>query len=106
MPVMISNLLHSARLIGDSSQCFRENCVEGIVANHDNIEQLMSASLMLVTALNPHIGYDKASQIAKKAHKDGTTLIEAGGPDGLGFFTEEEFKEWVRPEDMVGPTPK
>ena len=105
-PVMISNLLHSARLIGDSSQCFRENCVEGIVANHDNIEQLMSASLMLVTALNPHIGYDKASQIAKKAHKDGTTLIEAGGPDGLGFFTEEEFKEWVRPEDMVGPTPK
>ena len=105
-PVMISNLLHSARLIGDSSQCFRENCVEGIVANHDNIEQLMSASLMLVTALNPHIGYDKASQIAKKAHKDGTTLIEAGGPDGLGFFTGEEFKEWVRPEDMVGPTPK
>ena len=64
----------------------------------------MAQSLMLVTALNPHIGYDKASQIAKKAHKEGTTLVEAGGPKGLGYFTEEEFREWVKPEDMVAPT--
>ena len=78
----------------------------GIVANLDNIEKLMGASLMLVTALNPHIGYDKASTIAKKAHKDGTTLIEAGGPAGLGYFTEAEFKEWVVPANMVGPSPK
>ena len=104
-PVMIANLLHSARLIGDASQCFRTNCVDGITANHDNIDKLMGASLMLVTALNPHIGYDKASQIAKKAHKEGTTLVEAGGPDGLGFFIEEEFKQWVVPADMVGPSP-
>jgi len=105
-PVMIANLLHSASLIGTASQCFRSNCVEGIVANKDNIDRLMGASLMLVTALNPHIGYDKASQIAKKAHKDGTTLVEAGGPQGLNFFTEAEFAEWVRPEDMISPTPR
>jgi len=105
-PVMIANLLNSARIVGDASQCFRNNCVEGISANLENIAQLMGASLMLVTALNPHIGYDKASQVAKKAHKEGTTLIEAGGPAGLGYFTEEEFAKWVKPEDMVGPTPK
>merc|ERR1711865_47846 len=105
-PVMIANLLPPASLIGTASQCFRSNCVEGIVANKDNIDRLMGASLMLVTALNPHIGYDKASQIAKKAHKDGTTLVEAGGPQGLNFFTEAEFAEWVRPEDMISPTPR
>ena len=66
----------------------------------------MGASLMLVTALNPHIGYDKASQIAKKAHKEGTTLLEAGGPQGLGYFTTQEFKEWVQPEMMISPSPK
>ena len=104
-PVMIANLLSSARLLGDSAICFTENCVVGIEANTERIDQLMKNSLMLVTALNPHIGYDKASQIAKKAHKDGTTLIEAGGPKGLNFFTEEEFKEWVKPEDMIRPTP-
>ena len=64
----------------------------------------MNNSLMLVTALNPHIGYDKASKIAKKAHRDGTTLIEAGGPAGLNYFTEEQFKLWVRPAEMIGPT--
>ena len=62
-------------------------------------------SLMLVTALNPHIGYDKASKVAKKAHKEGTTLIEAGGPEGLGYYTAEQFKEWVKPEEMIGPAP-
>ena len=60
---------------------------------------------MLVTALNPHIGYDKASQVAKKAHKEGTTLIEAGGPAGLNFFTPEQFAEWVKPEEMIRPSP-
>merc|ERR1719217_1578193 len=98
---MISNVLSSARLLGDSAKCFSKSCVVGIEANTKRIEQLMSSSLMLVTALNPYIGYDKASQIAKKAHKEGTTLVEAGGPQGLNFFTEAQFKEWVKPEEMV-----
>merc|ERR1712216_74893 len=89
--------------MGDASRCFADNCVVGIVANEKRIEELMGASLMLVTALNPHIGYDKASQIAKKAHKDGTTLLQAGGPEGLGYYTEEEFVAWVRPEEMISP---
>eukprot|EP00964_Phaeocystis_antarctica_P121278 scaffold84959_cov63-Phaeocystis_antarctica.AAC.2 len=66
----------------------------------------MGQSLMLVTALNKHIGYDKASQIAKKAHKEGTTLLQAGGPEGLGFYTAAEFAAWVRPEEMISPTPR
>lgn len=102
-PLMIANLLSSARLIADASRSFNKNCVVGITANKGRIDELMNSSLMLVTALNPHIGYDKASQIAKKAHKDGTTLIEAGGPDGLGFFTREQFREWVKPGDMIAP---
>jgi len=103
-PVIISNLLSSIRILGDSSKCFAEKCVKGIAANTKKIDQLMKSSLMLVTALNPHIGYDKASKIAKKAHQDGTTLIEAGGPKGLNYFTEEQFREWVRPDKMVGPS--
>ena len=102
-PVMCANLLHSARLIGDASVCFADNCVSGITANEKRIQELMNSSLMLVTALNPHIGYDKSSQIAKKAHKEGTTLLEAGGPKGLGYFTEEEFQAWVVPADMISP---
>jgi fumarate hydratase class II len=102
-PVMVSNLLSSARLIADASRCFTQSCVVGIVANTDRIDQLMQSSLMLVTALNPHIGYDKASQVAKNAHKDGTTLIEAGGPEGLGFYTPEQFAEWVKPSEMIAP---
>ena len=98
-PVIISNLLSSARLIGDACAAFTKNCVVGIRANTDRIDGLMRNSLMLVTALNPHIGYDKASKIAKKAHKDGTTLIEAGGPKGLKYFTEEQFAQWVRRAD-------
>ena len=66
----------------------------------------MQRSLMLVTALNKHIGYDKASQIAKKAHKEGTTLLQAGGPEGLNFYTAAEFAAWVRPEEMISPTPR
>lgn len=101
-PVMISNLLSSIRLIGDSSIAFSDNCVDGIVANHDTIDRLMKNSLMLVTALNPHIGYDKASKVAKKAYEDGTTLKEASIE--LGFLTSEEFDNFVRPEKMIGPS--
>merc|ERR1719271_1106663 len=105
-PVMIANVLSSARLLGDSSQCFTKSCVVGIKPNHARIAELMGQSLMLVTALNKHIGYDKASQIAKKAHKEGTTLLQAGGPEGLGYYTEAEFAAWVRPDQMISPTPR
>jgi len=100
-PVLIYNLLQSIRLIGDASRSFTENCVVGIIANRDRIRRLMEESLMLVTALNPHIGYDNAAKIAKKAHHEGTTLLEAGL--ALGLLTEEQFRAWVRPEDMVHP---
>lgn len=100
-PVIIYNVLQSIRLIADASVSFVDNCVVGIEANIDRINQLMAQSLMLVTALNPHIGYDKSAQIAKKAHKEGTTLKEAAL--ALGYLTEEQFKQWVRPETMVGP---
>lgn len=100
-PVLIYNLLQSIKLIGDASRSFAENCVVGITANTDRIRRLMEESLMLVTALNPHIGYDNAARIAKKAHHEGTTLLEAGLT--LGLLTEEQFRAWVRPEDMVHP---
>ena len=105
-PVMIYNLLSSVRLLADASGCFTKSCVVGIVANEKRIDELMNSSLMLVTALNPHIGYDKASAVAKKAHKEGTTLLQAGGPEGLGFYTAAEFAAWVRPEEMISPTPR
>lgn len=100
-PLMISNLLSSCRLLADSSRSFAENCVAGIEANEDRIDDLMKSSLMLVTALNPHIGYDKAARVAKKAHKDGTTLIESGV--ALGYFTDAQFLEWVKPKEMTVP---
>jgi fumarate hydratase class II len=100
-PVMIHNLLQSIRLIADAAASFTEHCVVGIEANVDRIARLMKESLMLVTALNPHLGYDNAAKIAKKAHKEGTTLLEAG--QALGLLTEAQFKQWVRPEKMVGP---
>jgi len=103
-PVMIANLLSSIRLIGDACVSFTENCVTGILANKDKINQIMKESLMLVTALNPHIGYDKASKCAKKAHEDGSSLKEAAL--ALGYLTSEEFDRWVRPENMIGPTKK
>jgi len=102
-PVIISNVLQSVRLLGDAAVCFSKSCVEGIKPNTEHIESIMRNSLMLVTALNPHIGYDKAAKIAKKAHKDGTTLKEAAL--SLGFVTETQFDEWVRPEKMVSPAP-
>lgn len=100
-PVMIYNVLQSIRLIADSSNSFVENCVDGITANIPRIEKLRDDSLMLVTALNPHIGYDNAAKIAKKAHKEGTSLQEAG--IALGLLTAEQFKLWVRPEEMIKP---
>ncbi len=100
-PVMIYNLLQSIRLIGDSCVSFVDNCVDGLKANKDFIEKKMNESLMLVTALNPHIGYDNAAKIAKKAHKEGSSLQEAG--IALGLLTAEQFKAWIKPEDMVEP---
>jgi fumarate hydratase class II len=101
-PVIIYNFLQSVRLIADACVSFADNCVAGIEANEDRIGALMRNSLMLVTALNPHIGYDSAAKIAKKAFADGTTLKEAG--IALGLLTEKQFDAWVRPEKMVGPT--
>jgi len=100
-PMIIRNVLQSTRLIGDACVAFTDNCVVGIQANVDRINKLRDESLMLVTALNPHIGYDNAAKIAKKAHKEGTTLKEAA--ISLGLLTEEQFAQWVRPEDMLGP---
>ena len=73
-PVMAANVLHSAAILGDAAASFAERCVDGVIVNRDRVEQLLHGSLMLVTALNPHIGYDKASEIAKSAHKNGTSL--------------------------------
>ncbi len=100
-PVMIHNLLHSIRLLADASQSFADHCIAGIRANKARIARLRDDSLMLVTALNPHIGYDKAAAVAKKAHKDGTTLRAAAL--ALGYVTAEQFDRWVRPERMIGP---
>lgn len=100
-PVMIYNVLQSVRLLSDASRSFADNCVVGIEANTARIDQLMNESLMLVTALNPHIGYDNAAKIAKKAHSDGTTLKEAALE--LGLLTEEQFAQWVVPAEMIKP---
>jgi fumarate hydratase class II len=100
-PVIIYNVLQSIRLIADACMSFTDNCVEGIIANKERITKLMNESLMLVTSLNPHIGYDNAAKIAKKAHKEGTSLKEAG--IALKLLTSEQFDQWVRPEEMIGP---
>ena len=99
-PMIAHNVLQSVRLLADGAQSFTENCAVGIEANEQRIDSLLNESLMLVTALNPHIGYDKAAKIAKKAHKEGTTLKASAL--SLGYVTEAEFDEWVKPEDMVG----
>ncbi|MFI5017932.1 MAG: class II fumarate hydratase [Dongiales bacterium] len=99
-PVLIYNLLQSSRLLADASISFTDNCVIGIEANMLRIDELLRQSLMLVTALNPHIGYDNAAKVAKKAHKEGTSLKEAAV--ALGLLTPEQFDQWVRPQDMVG----
>ena len=99
-PVMIYNLLQSAELIGDACVSFAEKCVCGIEPNHPRVKEHLENSLMLVTALNPHIGYYKAAEIAKKAHVEGTTLREAAVD--LGHLTSEQFNEWVVPAKMTG----
>lgn len=103
-PVMVANLLDSARLLGDAAASFAERCVVGITPNLDKIHQLLHGSLMLVTALNPHVGYDAASKIAKHAHENGLSLKESAVASG--YLTAEQFDEWIVPEDMIGPKPK
>ncbi|MEP3387376.1 MAG: class II fumarate hydratase [Reichenbachiella sp.] len=103
-PMMIYNLLNSARLIGDACESFNDNCAVGIEPNHPVIEEKLEKSLMLVTALNTHIGYENAAKIAKKAHKEGKTLREAALE--LELLTNEQFDEWVVPANMVGSLKK
>lgn len=99
-PMMVANNIRSIRLLGDVCSSFTCHCVSGIQANTERITKLLNESLMLVTALNPHIGYDKAAEIAKQAHKNGTTLKESALENGV---TEQQFNDWVRPENMLGP---
>ena len=103
-PMMAANILQSARLIGDACVSFRVNCAEGIEPNYDNLKKNLDNSLMLVTALNTKIGYEKAAKIAKTAHRNGTTLKEEAV--NLGYLTPKEFDEWVRPEEMCGSLKK
>ena len=100
-PVIIFNVLNSIRLLSDACESFTDNCVAGIEANKNNIKMHLENSLMLVTALNPHIGYDNAARVAKKAHTENKTLKEAAVE--LGLLTAEKFDELVRPEKMIGP---
>ena len=100
-PVIIHNFLHSVRLLTDACRSFREHCIEGMQLNLPSIKDHLNSSLMLVTALTPRIGYDKAAEIAKKAHREKLTLREAARQ--LGYLTEEEFDEIVRPENMTHP---
>ncbi|MCY1528234.1 Fumarate hydratase class II [compost metagenome] len=99
-PLIAANVLQSARLIGDACVSFNDKCAEGIQANEPEIKKHLQNSLMLVTALNPHVGYENAAKIAKTAHKENKTLKEAA--IALGLLTSEQFDEWVKPEDMVG----
>jgi fumarate hydratase, class II len=99
-PLITHNFLQSVRLLADGAEGFDAHCASGIEPRRERIEQLLRNSLMLVTALNPHIGYDKAAQIAKKAHREGTTLKEAAL--ALGYVSAEDFERWVRPDAMVG----
>ena len=99
-PMMAYNVLQSAELIGDACVSFTEKCVAGIAPNYQAIENHLNNSLMLVTALNTKIGYEKAAKIAKSAHENGTTLKQEAIE--LGYLTAEEFDQWVRPENMVG----
>lgn len=103
-PLIIYNFLQSVRLLADGMISFNDNCAEGIEPDRVRIDSLMKNSLMLVTALTPHIGYDKAARIAMKAHKENTGLRDAAV--SLGYVTGEQFDEWVRPEKMVGKRTK
>jgi fumarate hydratase class II len=101
-PLIIHAFLQSARLLADGSRSFDEHCARGIEADEERIRELVERSLMLVTALSPHIGYDRAAEIAKKAHRDGSTLREAAL--ALGYVSAEDFDRWVRADAMIGPT--
>ena len=98
-PLIAHNFLQTARLLTDGMRSFAVHCVQGIVPDEHRIRELMSRSLMLVTALTPHIGYDRAARIARQAHRDGTTLKEAALASG--WVSEADFDRWVRPADMV-----
>ena len=100
-PLIIHNVLHSVRLLADACESFEEHCARGIEPDRERIRQHLERSLMLVTALAPRLGYDRAAEIAKKAHREGLTLKEAAL--ALGYLTAEEFDRCVRPERMVGP---
>ena len=99
-PMIVAQLPASVRLLGDGMRSFNEHCAVGIEPNRERIDELVQRSLMLVTALNPHIGYDKAAKIAKKAHKEGTSLRDAA--IASGHLTSEQFDRWVVPARMVG----
>ncbi|MBU4333865.1 MAG: class II fumarate hydratase, partial [Candidatus Omnitrophica bacterium] len=103
-PVMIYNLLQSINLISDASNSFNKNCIKGITANLFNIDNNLNNSLMLVTALNPHIGYDNAAKVAQKAYSDGITLKKA--TVSLGYLTDKEFDKFVNPKNMLNPIKK
>jgi len=100
-PVMIHNFLHSIRLLHDACRGFVEYCIAGIELNRAQIDEYVKDSLMLVTALNPHIGYDKAAKVAKNAHKKGISLRESAVE--LGYLTAEQFDSYVKPEEMTHP---
>ncbi len=100
-PVMIHNLLQSIRLIADASDSFTDHCIIGIKVNTENINAHLNNSLMLVTALNPHIGYDNAAKVAKKAYNENITLKESAV--SLGILSAEEFDKFVKPEEMIKP---
>jgi fumarate hydratase class II len=100
-PLIAHNFSQSVRLLADGMTSFEEYCVRGITANRGRIAELMERSLMLVTVLTPHIGYDRAAEIAKRAHLDGSTLKQAAL--ALGYVTEQDFERWVRPADMIHP---
>ena len=102
-PVMINAFLQSARLLADGCRSFEEHCARGITPDEARIREMLARSLMLVTALSPHIGYDRAAEIAKKAHREGTSLREAAL--ALGYVAAEDFDRWVRPQAMIGPAP-
>ena len=100
-PMMIYNLLHSTRILSDTCRAFTDKCVEGLEANEGVIASHLENSLMLVTALNNHIGYDNAAKIAKNAHSNGSTLRESALE--LGLLTNDQFDQWVKPDEMIGP---
>jgi fumarate hydratase class II len=100
-PLIVHNVLRSGRLLADASNSFAEHCIAGITANHARIKQSLDQSLMLAAALNPHIGYDNAAKVAKKAHREGKSLKQAAIE--LDLATAEQFDKWVRPADMLGP---